>query len=335
MPDEMYHRMLMLLLTVLNSFPMSQTKSRFILFMDDDIDTYLGRDLFSDLSQRRLQFYDVTGETPETFLILFQNIDPHIRTPVRRGRPRRLNRRNMLLITLIWLKCYPNYNILSIMFDILPRQVSRIVNLVWPILYEILCDNIKWPTRREWRQKRGKWNKLREAVGCIDGTPHEILRPSTEPQSLYYSGYHNFHCVHTQVVIDNEKNIVHVESGFLGHNNDANTFNMMTPVGDGRTLELPRNCYLLGDCIYPSHHPVVTPFTAAQLRGLPRHERRVQKKLNKTIRKYRVYIEHVIRLLKIFKIIGSLYRHDRNNIGKIACLCAYLCARRARLLFDN
>ena len=115
--------------------------------------------------------------------------------------------------------------------------------------------------------------------------------------------------VRTQVVIDNKKKIVHVESGFRGHNNDANTFDMMTPIGDGRTLDFPRNCVLLGDCIYPSRHPVVTPFTSAQLRRLPRHERNIRRKINKNIRTYRVYVEHVIRLLKVFKIIGSLPRH--------------------------
>lgn len=202
------------------------------------------------------------------------------------------------------------------------------------MLYELLCDNVQWPTRRQWLSKRRTWRKLPEAVGCIDATSHEILMPSPDTQRQYYSGHRHYHCVHTQVVIDNQKKIVHVESGFQGHNNDANTFNMMTPIGDGRTLDFPRNCILLGDCIYPSQHPVVTPFTSAQLHRLPRHERNVRRKINKTIRKYRVYVEHVIRLLKVFRIIGTLYRHNRDEMGKIVCLCANLCARRSLLLFD-
>ncbi|CAC5400414.1 unnamed protein product [Mytilus coruscus] len=190
--------------------------------MDDDVDEHLGRDIFTQLSQRRLQFYDATGETPETFLVLFHNFDHLLyQAPITRGINRRLNRRNMVLLTLIWLKCCPTYNFLSIMFDILPRQVSRIVNEVWSVLYAMLCSNILWPTRRQWRHKRGKWNKLKEAVGCIDGTSHAVLRPSNEPQRVYYSGNRGFHCIHTQVIIDNNKTIVHVESGFLGHSNDA------------------------------------------------------------------------------------------------------------------
>jgi hypothetical protein len=66
-----------------------------------------------------------------------------------------------------------------------------------------------------------------------------MLMPLRELQRQYYSGHRHCHCVHTQVVIDNRKKIVHVESGFRGHNNDDNTFDMMTPIGDGRTLDFP------------------------------------------------------------------------------------------------
>jgi hypothetical protein len=93
------------------------------------------------------------------------------------------------------------------------------------------------------------WRKLPEAVACIDATSHEIILPSPELQRQYNSGHRHYHCVHTQVVINNNKKIVHVESGFRGHNNGANTFDMMTPIGDGRTLDFPRN-YVLFLCVH-------------------------------------------------------------------------------------
>ena len=55
-------------------------------------------------------------------------------------------------------------------------------------------------------------------------------------------------------------------------------------------------------------------------------------KINKTIRKYRVFEEHVIRLLKIFRIDGTAYRHDRSEYGKIVYLCANLCSRRTKIV---
>lgn len=111
--EKLYNQLMMLLFVVLDSYPSSIMRSRFILFMDDDVDEHLGRDIFTQLSQRRLQFYDATGETPETFLVLFHNFDHLLyQAPRARGIHRRLNRCNMLLLTLIWLKCYPTYNII-------------------------------------------------------------------------------------------------------------------------------------------------------------------------------------------------------------------------------
>jgi hypothetical protein len=51
----------------------------------------------------------------------------------------------------------------------------------------------------------------------------------------------------------------------MGHNNDVETFRVMTPIGVGRVIA----CYLLGDSIYPSIHPIVTHFSSAQLRRQP------------------------------------------------------------------
>lgn len=73
--EELYNQLMMILFVVLDSYPSSIMRSRFTLFMDDDVDEHLGRDIFTQLSQRRLQFYDATGETPETFLVLFHNFD--------------------------------------------------------------------------------------------------------------------------------------------------------------------------------------------------------------------------------------------------------------------
>ena len=178
---RLYHRLLTLL-QILDNPPPQLMLSRNILFFDDDPEDYPGRDLFAVMSDRRLQFYDATGETPETFLDLFGKFRLHIRFSMIFRYPRRLNQCNMLLLTLIWLKCYPTYNIFSLMFNIHRRQVSRIATHVWQVLYEIECDNVQWPIRRQGIAKRRCWRKLPEAVGCIYATSHEIIMPSPELQ---------------------------------------------------------------------------------------------------------------------------------------------------------
>lgn len=68
---RLYHRLLSLL-QILDNPPPQLMLSWNILFFDDDPDDYLGRDIFAVMSDRRLQFYDATGETPETFLDLWE-----------------------------------------------------------------------------------------------------------------------------------------------------------------------------------------------------------------------------------------------------------------------
>ena len=69
--------------------------------------------------------------------------------------------------------------------------------------------------------------------------------------------------------------IRYIQTGFLGHLNDAQQFALMDQLGTG--LEFPDNCNLLGDKIYPNRGNVVTQL----LQSLRGHScaREVQRKL--------------------------------------------------------
>ena len=71
------------------------------------------------------------------------------------------------------------------------------------------------------------WEEFPNVVGAIDTTPHEIYRPLIEPQRPFYSGYRHYHCMNTQLVMDNEGHIRFVQAGFLGSTHDAVSFNTL------------------------------------------------------------------------------------------------------------
>ena len=60
------------------------------------------------------------------------------------------------------------------------------------------------------------------------------------------------------------KNIRHVHSGFLGHENDAGTYQQIGSIGAGWHLYFPADCFLLANDIYPNEHPLVTAYTSLQ-----------------------------------------------------------------------
>ena len=68
-----------------------------------------------------------------------------------------------------------------------------------------------------------------------------------EPQQQFYSGNRLYNCLHTQMVVDATGIIRYIESGLLGHLNDAQTFGLMRRIG--AELCFPGQCVLLGDKI--------------------------------------------------------------------------------------
>jgi hypothetical protein len=65
-----------------------------------------------------------------------------------------------------------------------------------------------------------------------------------------------------------------IQSGFLGHQNDAQHFRLMPQIGHNQELDFPQNVVLLADKIYPNGYPLMTPYTRRQLNARPDNVRR-------------------------------------------------------------
>ena len=103
------------------------------------------------------------------------------------------------------------------------------------------------------------WDMFPGAVAVIDGTRNETQRPQIEPQQQFYNGHCRYHNFSTQIIIDNQGNIVYIQSGFLG-DNDSAQLQMMPRIGDGEKLHLPAGLYILADKGYPFDYSLLTPW---------------------------------------------------------------------------
>ncbi|CAC5415220.1 unnamed protein product [Mytilus coruscus] len=159
------------------------------------------------------------------------------------------------------------------------------------------------------------------------------LRSIKMPLPFYNFSIRNRILEH-EIVIDNQKNICYVHSGFLGHNNDAFCYQQIRQIGRGLENDFPAHCFILADSIYPNAPPLVTPFKSTDIVRRPRLEQKRKRKFNLLHRKRRVYVENVIKELKTFRVIGTLYRHPRWEMSSIVELCAALAKRRADLIKD-
>ena len=177
----------------------------------------------------------------------------------------------------------------------------------------------------------GNWPEFPNAVGAIDTTPHENCRPLTEPQRPFYSGYRHYHCMNTQLVIDNEGRIRFLQAGFLGSTHDAISFQLMEPIGPGRNLDLLPHAKLLADKAYPDGGPLLTPIRANQMALLNNKERRRARRYNMLFSKRRVKVEHVFKEMKTYKAVGEIWPHPRWLMPICVELVTFLSERRVRL----
>ena len=195
--------------------------------------------------------------------------------------------------------------------------------------------DIEWPSMEEWRNLMNNWTDLHGIVGCIDGTSHAIYTctcmPGDGTQRLYYSGHRKYHCIHSVVIIDNEKRIRYIHSGFRGHLNDDNIYRELPQISPNGQLQFPGECWLLADSIYPYQHPLITPFKQNQINAVPPEDTGSMVDFNEEHKIHRVYVEHVIGQLKSFRCISYIFCHRKIKLARLVDLCAALSQRRVAL----
>ena len=227
-------------------------------------------------------------------------------------------------------KVSPCGHTLSLLY-IDPSSVVHIVYKALPELSRYFQNQISRPTLPEWRNLMGNWKEFPNVVGAIDTRPHEIYRPLIEPQRPFYSGYWHYHCMNTQLVMDNEGHIRFVQAGFPGSTHDAVSFLLMEPIGPGCNLDLPPNAKLLADKAYPDGRSLLTPVRANQMPLLNQRNRRRARRFNTLLSKRRVKIEHVFKEMKTYKVIGQIWQQPRWLMPVCVELVALLFERRVRL----
>ena len=175
----------------------------------------------------------------------------------RRRRGGKQNNTIKVVLIFLWLTKYPCIDTLAFL-DVSRSTVSHIIHSVVPALWRFFSNEVTWPSIAEWNRMHVEWRFFPDAIGCIDGTPHEIYRPQVEPQAQFYSGHRHYHVMNTQLIVDNQGNIVFLQAGFLGSMIDAGNFILMDRIGPGTGYDMPGGTVLLEDKGYGDFVPLLT-----------------------------------------------------------------------------
>jgi len=283
------------------------------------------------------QFQKLTGLTVAEFDALAQTITPLWQEAERKRLSRKNRRRaigggtpyklpsvpDKLLLVLVFLRTYPTYELLGLLFDLHLSNADRLVKKVLPVLQEATGRTVVLPKRK--RLPGGKrpatleeffvlFPDLRDTI--VDATEQPILRPKDAPtQRQHFSGKRKRHTLKTQLLVHRKTGaILSVSETVPGSVHDK------TLLDRSRVLDrLPDRTTVRGDLGYlgvARDHPhlhVLLP--QKKRRGHPR--RAVDQRRNRALARQRIAVEHVIRRCKIFRVLGDTYRQARERYNPI------------------
>jgi hypothetical protein len=215
------------------------------------------------------------------------------RTYQRPGRSYKHSLGSMVVMLLIYYRSYITQDFLGYLFQLDSSNVCRIIKRIEPLLAQILP-----------LPKRKVLSKEELETLILDVTEQPIERPK-KGQLSYYSGKKKQHTLKTELRIDSNGQIVQLSKAYPGKTHDFAIFQ--------KAASPPPNTLLLADSGYQGlskqHAMALTPYKSSKHQPLCKHK----KVFNQSLSSDRTKIEHTIRSVKIFKIIGNRYRNKRKR----------------------
>jgi hypothetical protein len=209
------------------------------------------------------------------------------------GRPPKLSIAEKLCLCLFYLKHAVTFEVLGLLFDISQTTANDQFHYWLDFLYDLLPASLF-----EEMEKRGEdMEKFRQELEqyrlLVDTTEQDIERPSAQGiERKYYSGKKKSHTVKSSIItLPKGGDIVDVTTGHCEPESDISLFRKQTQkFGDNQQFD--------GDKGYVGEDNINTPHKKPRNRELTDE----QKEKNKIFSSSRIFIEHVMRRLKIPRI---------------------------------
>ena len=223
-----------------------------------------------------------------------------------------------LLVALLYLRQYWTMQALA-------EAIGCAESTVWNYIHEMLpyirrelpaslleqwqqeCDSVERAELEAWLAE------LPEGGLLVDTWEQPIPRPQDDTeQSAYYSGKKKDHTRKNQLIsLPNGIDIVDVVIGEPGPRNDSLLL-------EETQAELPETLEFIGDKAYVGRRNTTTPIKKPRGGQLTQ----AQKDFNQEVSQKRVYVEHLIRVVKIFRIAKEEFRmRSRMYELVISCVC--------------
>lgn len=279
------------------------------------------------LKQHPAIFRSVTGLTPVEFIeytdpltIEFAHQDrerlesrENRKRAVGGGRKYDLSIRDQLLLTIVWLRLYPTYEVLGYLFNVSDSSAYRFVKAGLLILKKSGDRQMErsrvHASRKRGYNLKGIYDQIPGLVVIIDTFEQSIERPSDKDEAdQYYSAKKKSHRLKSQIAADAYTGeILDVAPSLRGRRQDKGYFNE-----SGVVDRLPEDTSYLADLGYPGLDKDLERgrIPRRKPRDKPRPEEDIA--YNRNFSRARVIVEHSIGRLRHYKSVLERDRHHRN-----------------------
>ncbi len=224
------------------------------------------------------------------------------------GRHKNLSVSEEICLTLFYLRPMPIFEILGMNFDISRTSANDIFHYWLSVLRDLLPSSLF----EEWERKTEIDELMKELLAeeklLVDSMEQPRERPSDyEEQKRYYSGKKRKHTFKNQVIsLSDGKDIVNAIVGERGPSADVN---LLRKQQGGFSAHQ----FFEGDKAYIGAERTKTPHKKPPKKELTA----AQKEENKKRAQSRIYIEHLIRVIKIFRVASERFRLNPNSYQKV------------------
>lgn len=215
------------------------------------------------------------------------------------GRPEKLQQEEQILLCLFYLRQMPSFEILGMIFGVSKTEA----NVTFHYWRKIIRDILPASLLEEVSEKENDLEIVKEILTnfqlLVDSAEQPINRPShPDKQKECYSGKKKQHTLKIQFIgMPNAKEIVDVEVSYPGPTADINIFRK-------QQSKFHEKQGFGGDKAYQGGRNIKTPHKKKKNQELSEQ----QKEENKQFSSNRIYIEHLIRIVRIFKIASQRFR---------------------------
>lgn len=223
-----------------------------------------------------------------------------------------------LLVTLLYLRQHWTMQAIA-------ETIECAESSVWNYIHEMLSHiraQLPASLLEQWQQECSSLERaeleqwlaeLPEGDLLVDTWEQPIPRPSDEQtQEEYYSGKQKEYTRKNQAItLPKGVDLVDVVIGEKGPRSDSKLF-------EQTQQELPENLSFIGDKAYVGRLHTTTPHKKPPKGKLTQ----AQQEFNRQVSQKRVFVEHVIRVIKIFRVAKEMFRmRSRMYEVVIACVC--------------